>query len=94
LVDERRGQRRASTDLSDIAKAATNSAIATLILGRDYDARGIIGDDGSLTLETDGPVLAEELARLVVSHGGRVIALPSDRLPGGSPITALLRYAQ
>ena len=94
LVDERRGQRRATTDLSDIARAATISAVATLIVDRDYDERGTVGDDGTLTLNPDGAVLAEELARRVVSHGGRVLALPADRLPGGAPITAVLRYAQ
>lgn len=94
LVVERRGQRRATNDLSDIARAATISAVATLILDREYDERGTIGDDGALTLDPTGPVLAEELARLVIAHGGRVLALPADRLPGGAPITAVLRYAQ
>ena len=94
LVDERRGQRRATTDLSDIARAATISAVATLILDREYDERGTIGADGSLTLDPAGPVIAEELARRVVANGGRVLALSADRLPGGSPVTAVLRYAQ
>ena len=94
LLDERRGQRRASSDLADIARAATISAIATLIVDREYDERGTIGDDGALTLDPAGPVLAEELARRVVAHGGRVLALPADRLPGGAPVTAVLRYAQ
>ena len=94
LVDERRGQRRATTDLADIARAATISAVATLIVDREYDERGTIGDDGSLVLDPAGPVLAEELARRVVANGGRVLALAADRLPGGSPITAVLRYAQ
>lgn len=94
LVSERRGQRRATTDLSDIARAATISAVATLIVDRDYDERGTVGDDGALALDPNGPVLAEELARRVVAHGGRVLALPVDRLPGGAPITAVLRYAQ
>ena len=93
LLDERRGQRRASSDLADIARAATISAIATLIVDREYDERGTIGDDGALTLDPAGPVLAEELARRVVAHGGRVLALPADRLPGGAPVTAILRYA-
>ncbi|MCH9721463.1 MAG: hypothetical protein K0U67_05330 [Actinomycetia bacterium] len=94
LVNERRGQRRATTDLSDIARAATISAVATLIIDRDHDERGTVGDDGALILDPNGPVLAEELARRVVAHGGRVVALPSDRLPGGAPITAILRYAR
>ena len=94
LVAERRGQRRATTDLSDIARAVAISAVATLILDRDYDEHGSIGDDGALSLDPNGPVLAEELARRVVANGGRVLALPADRLPGGAPITAVLRYAQ
>ncbi len=94
LVEERRGQRRSTNDLSDIARAATISAVATLVLDREYEERGTIGDDGTLTLDPDGPPLAEELARRVVAHGGRVMALPADRLPGGAPITAVLRYAR
>ena len=38
--------------------------------------------------------MAEALARLVVAHGGRVLALAADRLPGSDPITAVLRYPQ
>ena len=94
LVDERRGQRRASTDLADIARAATISAVATLIIDREYDERGTIGDDGALTLNPAGEVLAEELARRVVANGGRVLALSAHQLPGGAPVTAVLRYAQ
>lgn len=94
LVEERRGQRRASSDLADIARAATISAVATLIVDREYDERGTIGDDGALTLDPEGPVLAEELARRVVANGGRVLALSADQLPGGSPVIALLRYPQ
>jgi hypothetical protein len=45
-------------------------------------------------LDSAGPAIAEELARRVVANGGRVLALPADRLPGGAPITAVLRYAQ
>ena len=44
--------------------------------------------------DPDGPVIAEELARRVVANGGRVLALSADRLPGGSPVTAVLRYPQ
>lgn len=94
LVDERRGQRRATTDLADIARAATAGAVATLILDRETDERGSIADDGALTLDPVGPVIAEELARRVVANGGRVLALSADRLPGRSPFTAVLRYAR
>lgn len=92
LVDERRGQRRVTTDLADAARAATIGAVATLIVDREHAERGTIGDDGGLVLDPAGPLLAEELARRVVAHGGRVLALPADRLPGGQPVTALLRY--
>lgn len=94
VVDERRGHRRATTDLADIARAATIGAVATLILDREYDERGTIGDDGSLTLDPNSAVIADELARRVVANGGRVLALAADRLPDGSPVTAVLRYAQ
>jgi hypothetical protein len=45
-------------------------------------------------LDPAGPVIAEELVRRVVANGGRVLALAAERLPAGSPVTALLRYAQ
>jgi hypothetical protein len=94
VIEERRGQRRATSDLSDIARAAAIGAVATLIIDRDFGERGNVGDDGALTLDPDGAVVAEELARLVVTHGGRVLALPADRLPGGAAATAVLRYPQ
>ena len=68
--------------------------MATLIVDGEYDERGTIGDDGSLTLDPAGPVIAEELARRVVANGGRVLALAADRWPGGAPGTAVLRDAQ
>ena len=46
------------------------------------------------SIEDELAAIAEELARRVVANGGRVLALPADRLPGGAPITAVLRYAQ
>jgi len=94
LINQRRGKRRTSTDLADIARAATIGAVATLVIDREYDERGTIGDDGALTLDPAGPVLAEELARRVVSHGGRVLAVSTEQLPGGDPLTAVLRYPQ
>ena len=94
LIGERRGQRRATGDLSDIARSAAIGAVATLIVDRDLGERGNVGNDGALTLDPDGAVVAEELARLVVAHGGRVLALPAGRLPGGAAVTAVLRYPQ
>lgn len=94
LIDQRRGQRRVSTDLADVANAATVGAVATLIIDRDYAENGVIGDDGSLDLDPAAPGLADELARRVVANGGRVLALPADQLPGGQPLTAVLRYAR
>ena len=67
--------------------------MATLILDREYDERGTIGEDGALTLDPAEQAIAEELARRVVANGGRVLALPANRLPGGAPITGVLRYA-
>lgn len=90
LVDQRAGQRRVATDLADIARAATYGAVATLVLDRDFDVPGSIADDG--TLSTEGTLLADELARRVFAEGGEVLALASDRLPGGAPATAILRY--
>lgn len=84
---------RASTDLSDLARAATFGAVNTLIVDMDAYVSGTITDAGSLDLgDTDHDVL-EELARRVIASGGRVLAVRAADLPEGVAAAGILRFA-
>jgi hypothetical protein len=93
LVDRRRGQKRVSTDLSDIARAATAGAVDTLIVDRMSNERGSLDEAGNLLLEDGGVNVVDLVAARVLAAGGRVLALDTSELPGGEATTAILRWA-
>lgn len=95
--DERSAQGRASSDLSDIARAATFGAVDTLLVDIDGIVPGVIDEQsGALTLGDVGTTstygVVDEIARRALASGARVIAVRSDDIPGGGPAAALLRY--
>lgn len=92
VFDDRRAGGRATTDPSDLARAAAFGAIDTLAVDMDATTLGSVGDDGSLTLGSGEP-LVDALARRVVLTGGRVLAIRAEDLPGGSEAAGILRYA-
>jgi hypothetical protein len=90
---DRRENGRASTDLSDLARAAAFGAIDTLAVDMDAQKQGRITDDGILQLGTpDGDVL-EDLARRTIAGGGRVLALRARDMPADVSAAGILRYA-
>ena len=91
LVDQRRGQQRVLTDLADVARAATMGAVDTLIVDRLANEGGSVDEAGNLVLEDGGINVVDEVARRVLTNGGRVLALDEDDLPGAS-VTAVLRW--
>ncbi len=93
LVEQRRGQNRVATDLSDIAKAATAGAVDTLIVDRLSDESGSLDEAGNLVLEDGGVNVVDLVAARVLAAGGRVLALDASELPGGAATTAVLRWA-
>lgn len=92
LVEQRRGQKRVASDLSDIAKAATAGAVDTLIVDRVADERGSLDEAGNLVLEDGGVNVVDVIAARVLANGGRVVALDASELPEGR-MTAVLRWA-
>ncbi|MFZ4896489.1 hypothetical protein ACL9RL_18765 [Plantibacter sp. Mn2098] len=96
---ERRGDGRAATDLSDLARAATFGAIATLAVDMDAIVGGFVDDDGALILEkADAETVAghdaiEEIARRALATGARVLAVRTADLPEGVQAAGILRYA-
>jgi len=97
LFDARGAQGRAATDLTDIARAATFGAVQTLMADMDDVLSGFVDEDsGVVILDAEDDArnygVVDEIARRVIAHGGRVLALRRDDIPGGGTAAAILRY--
>jgi len=92
-----RSQNSASADLSDVAKAAVAGRVATLLveaqrvmLGTIDRSSGSIRPADSATSHVDD--MLDDLAELVLAHGGEVIVVPRERMPTQSGLAAIYRY--
>jgi hypothetical protein len=97
LFEARVSQGRGASDLTDVARAATFGAVDTLLADIDVVVPGFIDEEsGAVTLaDHDDAVnygVVDEIARRVLLHGGRVLALRAEDIPGGSSTAAILRY--
>lgn len=90
---QRRLSGRASTDLSDLARAAAFGAIATLAVDMDAEVAGSIADDGKLTLDLPNSDALEDLTRRALIGGAKILALRSHDMPEGVQAAGILRYA-
>lgn len=89
--------RRATTDISYAAHAATAGAIEQLLVDFDAVVPGLVSDiDGSVTYAAsdDAEVysVVDEVARRALCTGARVLAASRQQLPQRAPLTAILRY--
>jgi hypothetical protein len=95
--ERRATQGRGALDLTDVARAATFGAVDTLMTDIDDVVPGYVdADSGALTLDDSGDAanygVVDEIARRVLSSGGRVLALRRDDIPSESTVAAILRY--
>lgn len=88
---------RGSGDVATVARAATFGAVATAIVDIDAklpgtvdEATGVVTRDDADDARSYGVV--DEIARRVLQHGGRVLAVRAEEVPGGGAVAALLRY--
>ncbi len=98
LLERRRSQARAATDVVDVARAATAGAVECVLVDIDQTVPGAVDDQtGAVTFsETDDAVaygVTDEIARRVWLTGGRVLAVRGQDIPGEGPVAAILRYA-
>lgn len=97
LLDRRRSEGRAATDISDLARAATAGAVDTLLVDIDASVPGAVSADGAVTFAepepVDTPGILDEISRRVLLTGGRVLAVRAEDLPGATQIAGILRYA-
>jgi hypothetical protein len=96
--EQRAGEERASTDVATVARAATYGAVATLVVDIDVKVPGEVDEEsGAVTVAADDDAVSygivDEIARRVLLHGGRVLAVRAEDVPGGGPVAAILRYA-
>lgn len=90
-----RAHGRASSQWSDIARAATAGLVDTLVFDFENTLEGTIDEAGSITIADEpGPAtygLADEIAARVLRTGGTVRAVRRGDLPDENPIAATFR---
>jgi len=91
------GEGRATTDISDAAKAATFGGIDTLMVDIDTLVTGTVDEStGGVTFLPDGDVgsygIVDEIAGRALRTGARVLAVRKLDIPGEKPLAAILRY--
>ncbi|MCL4186397.1 MAG: hypothetical protein KJZ85_02220 [Rhodobacteraceae bacterium] len=97
LLDERRGEGRATTDIADAARAATFGAVDTLLVDIDRVVPGTVdAATGAVTFAVaagaDSYGIVDEIAGRVILSGGQVLGVRRDDLPDGAALAAILRY--
>jgi hypothetical protein len=94
----RASQRRASTDIADVARAATYGLVDTVLVDIDEVVAGSVDEEtGAVTTDEAGDAVnygvVDEIARRVSLNGGKVLAVRRDDIPGNGSVAAILRYA-
>lgn len=97
LFARRSNERRTSTDITDLARAATFGAIQTLMVDIDSVLPGFVDDDtGEVTFvaEDDAEAygIVDEITARAFTTGAKVLALRRQDIPGGGDLAAILRY--
>lgn len=88
---------RGSADLADVARAAVAGRVGTLLLEADRVVPGRLNrTDGSFEVaelgQPDVDDLHDDVAEVVLRHGGEVVIIPKDRMTGDSGIAAVYRH--
>jgi hypothetical protein len=98
LYDTRAKQGRATSDISDAARAATYGAIEALLVDMDSTVPGTVDEEnGAVTFAESADAtsygVVDEITGRAFASGARVLAVRKADLPGGGELAAILRYA-
>ena len=95
--EQARSKQLASDDLPQVAEAAMNGRVATLLIeadrqlaGRLHSATGQIEFADLSHPQVDD--LLDDLGELVEKMGGRVMVMPAERMPGRTGLAATYRH--
>jgi hypothetical protein len=94
----RASERRASSDVADVARAATYGLVDTVLVDIDEAIPGYVDEEsGAVSFDDAGDAVnygvVDEIARRVWLNGGKVLAVRRDDIPGQASVAAILRYA-
>ncbi len=94
----RASQRRASSDIADVARAATFGLVDTVLVDIDAVVSGDVDEEtGAVSFDDAGDAVnygvVDEIARRAWLNGGTVLAVRRDDIPGKESVAAILRYA-
>lgn len=97
LFAQRAGQNRATTDISDAARAATYGGIESLLVDIDSVVNGFVDEEtGAVTFEdgsdADSYGVVDEIAGRALRSGARVLAVRKQDIPANKDLAAILRY--
>ena len=86
-----------SLDLADIARAAQQGRVATLLIDADRHVAGQLDPaTGAISLApAPNPAIADlldDVGEVVLRAGGEVVVVPSARMPSDSGVAAAYRY--
>lgn len=95
--EEHVGSGHTVTDLSDVARAATEGSIRTLFFDSDAIEPGRVAEaDGAITREERDDAgnycIVDEVVRRALLTGAVLVPASASSVPGGGPLAAILRY--
>lgn len=96
LFEQRSGQRRTTTDISDAARAATFGGIDTILVDMDTIIPGTVDEATGVVTFADKNDAAnygvvDEIALRALLSGAHVMAVRKADIPGGKELAAILR---
>lgn len=97
LFEERTGQKRTTTDISDAARLATFGGIDQLLIDIDGVLDGFIDEEtGAVTYSTEGDAvnygIIDEITGRALRSGAKVTAVRKADIPGGHDLAVISRY--
>lgn len=96
LFEKRLGERRATTDIADAARAATQGQVELLLVDIDHNVPGSVDEiDGTVSYSSAGAAsydVIDEIAGRAIAGGAKVLGVRRADIPGEAPLAAVLRY--